>query len=220
MSQGFFEAIKAGDTDKVDQLLAEDRSLANAKSEDGLSAVMTAMYYHEPAIAHTIVAFGADLNLFEASAVGEINQVKELIKQQPDMINAYSPDGFQPLGLAAFFGQADVVEFLLLKGADVNSASHNNMHVRPLHSSAASQDLAISEMLLKHGADVNATQAGDITPLHEAAQNGQIEMVELILKYKPDINARKADGKTALAVAIEYKHEDVAELLKKHGATL
>jgi ankyrin repeat protein len=220
MSQEFFDAIKSGNVDKVDQMLDHDRSLANAKNDDDLSAVLTAMYYHEPDIAHTIVAFGAELNIFEASAVGQIDKVKELIKQQVDLINAYSPDGFQPLGLAAFFGQADVVEFLLSKGANTNSASNNNMRVMPLHSAVASKDFAISEMLLKHGADVNAAQADDFTPLHEAAQNGQIEMVELILKYKPDINARKTDGKTPLALAIEYKHDDVAELLQRHDAIM
>jgi ankyrin repeat protein len=220
MNQEFFEAIESGDAAKVDLLLEHDRTLASAKSDDGLSAVLTALYYHEPDIAHTLVAFGAELNIFEACAVGEINKVKELIKSQPDLINAYSADGFQPLGLAAFFGQADVVEFLVSKGANVNSASNNKMRVMPLHSSVASQDLAISTLLLKHGADVNAIQADDFTPLHEAAQNGQIEMVELILKYKPDLNARKTDGKTALAIAIEYKHEDIAELLRRHGATL
>jgi ankyrin repeat protein len=220
MTQEFFDAIKAGDSNKVDVMLGQDRSLANAKNADGLSAVLAALYYHEPDIAHTLVAFGAELNIFEASAVGEISKVKDLIKQQPDLIDAYSSDGFQPLGLAAFFGQADVAEFLLSKGAQVNSASHNPMRVMPLHSSVASKDFTISEMLLKHGADVNATQADDFTPLHAAAQNGQIEMVELILKYKPDLNARQVEGKTALAIAIEYKHNDVAELLKRHGAIL
>lgn len=220
MSQEFFDAIKAGDAVKVDQMLEHDRSLANAQNDDGLSAALTAMYYHEPDIAHTLVAFGAELNIFEASAVGQLDKVKELIKSQPDLITSYSADGFQPLGLAAFFGQADIVEFLLSKGANVNSASNNEMRVMPLHSSVASKDFAISEMLLKHGADVNAAQADDFTPLHEAVQNGQIEMVELILKYKPDLNARKTDGKTPLALAIEYKHDDVAELLKRHGAIL
>lgn len=213
-SRDFFQAIQEGDSQLVEQMLARDLSLANAKSQNGTSAVLTAIYYGESAIAETLIARGAHLDVFEAAAAGKFGRVKELIENDPSLVNAYAADGFQPLGLAAFFGHLPVVELLLAEGAEVNSASRNKMRVMPLHSAVAGQHLEISRALLEHGAEVNARQADDFTPLHEAAQNGQVEMVELLLSYGADKHAKKSDGQTALSIAREKGYEKVAALLE------
>ena len=214
----FFAAIKAGDLTQVQRMLADDPSLVNAKDDNGLSAVLMAAYYQQPATAKLLAQRGAVLNVFEACAAGELPQVQALIVQQPALVNAYAADGFQPLGLAAFFGHTQVVEFLLEHGAEVNSASKNDMRVMPLHSAVATLRTGIIRLLLEHGADVNAAQAGDITPLHEAAQNGQGEVAQMLIERGANVNAKLTDGKTPLAIALEYKHDDVAGLLRKHGA--
>jgi ankyrin repeat protein len=145
--------------------------------------------------------------------------VKAWIERQPELVNAYAPDGFQPLGLAAFFGQIEIVEFLLSRGAEVNSPSRNAMRVMPLHSAIANQRSEIVKLLLEHGADVNATQADDFTPLHEAAQNGMADVTQWLIERGAHVNARlSSSGKTPLGLAIEHRHEEVAELLTKHGA--
>ncbi len=219
-AQNLFAAIKAGHAAEVAQLLEVEPAFVNAKDENGLSAVLTAAYYQEPDIARLLVQRGAELNLFESCAVGELSRVKAWIQQQPGLINAYAPDGFQPLGLAAFFGHADVAEFLLSRGAEVNSPSRNAMRVMPLHSAIANRRIEIVKLLLDHGADVNAAQADDFTPLHEAAQNGMLDVAQRLLERGARVNARvSSSGKTPLTLAIEHQHEDVAELLRRHGAT-
>lgn len=219
ITEEFFMAIKAGHHTEVTTLLDVDPSLASAQDENGLSAALTAAYYHEPDIAQLLVQRGAELNVFEACAVGNLPRVKDWIEQQPEWINAYAPDGFQPLGLAAFFGQADIVEFLLDKGAEVNSPSRNNMRVRPLHSAIAGQHTRIVRLLLEYGADVNTSQADDFTPLHEAAQNGMLDVTQWLLEQGARLDARlSSNGKTPLALTIEHQHEDVANLLRQRGA--
>jgi ankyrin repeat protein len=215
----FIDAIKAGAMDKVRQMLDHDPSLVDAKADNGLSAVLVAAYYNEPDIARLLAQRGASLNVFEATAVGALERVKEWITDQPDLINAYAPDGFQPLGLAAFFGHTPVVEFLLDKGAEINSPSKNRMRVRPLHSAIANRRTDIVKRLLDHGAEVNTTQADDFAPLHEAAQNGLLDVTHWLLDRSANANARLANGQTPLTLAIEAKHPDVAELLKRYGAS-
>ena len=95
------------------------------------------MYYGQPAVGNLLVARGATLDVFSAAAAGQLEKVQELVAAEPDLANAYAEDGFQPLGLAAFFGHADVVRFLLAHGSQVNSPSRNDQHVMPLHSAVA-----------------------------------------------------------------------------------
>jgi ankyrin repeat protein len=217
--QNFLAAIKAGNLAEVTALLESDSTLVNTQDENGLSAVMMAAYYQEPALAQLLVQRGAELNLYEACTVGELSRVKAWIERQPELVNAYAPDGFQPLGLAAFFGQIEIVEFLLSRGAEVNSPSRNAMRVMPLHSAIANQRSEIVKLLLEHGADVNATQADDFTPLHEAAQNGMADVTQWLIERGAHVNPRlSSSGKTPLGLAIEHRHEEVAELLRKHGA--
>jgi ankyrin repeat protein len=217
--QDFLTAIKTGNHAEVSLLLDVDATLANARDEQGLSAVLTAAYYQEPDIVQLLVQRGAELNVFEACVVGDLPRVRILIEQQPNLVNTYAPDGFQPLGLAAFFGQTEVVEFLLSRGADVNSPSHNAMRVMPLHSAIANKHTVIARFLLDHGADVTTPQADDFTPLHEAAQNGMLDVTQWLLDRGAPVNPRlKSNSKTPLALAFELQHEAVAELLKQHGA--
>lgn len=217
--QAFFAAIKAGNPAEASQLLDVEPALVNARDENGLSAVLTAAYYQEPDIVRLLVQRGAELNVFEACAAGELPRVQALVEQRPELINAYAPDGFQPLGLAAFFGHTEIVEYLLGKGAEVNSPSRNAMRVMPLHSAIANKRTEIVQLLLDRGADVNATQADDFTPLHEAAQNGMLDVIQWLLERGANINPRlSSSGKTPLALAIEHKQAAVAGLLRQRGA--
>ena len=217
--QDFLAAIRAGDSAEVTRLLDIEPALVYARDEQGLSAVLTAAYYQEPGIARLLVQRGAELSVFEACAAGELSRVQALVEQQPELINAYAPDGFQPLGLAAFFGQTEIVEFLLSQGAEVNSPSRNALRVMPLHSATANKRTEIARLLLDQGANVDATQADNFTPLHEAAQNGLLNVRQWLLERGASVNPRlSSSGKTPLALAIEHQHAAVAKLLKQHGA--
>ena len=216
----FFEAIKKGDLAQVEQLLSQHPDLIEHKLPGELSPALLAMYYNEPEVAQFLVQRGVPLDIFSASGCGILGQVQAFVEAEPRLVEAVAADGFQPLGLAAFFGQLEVVRFLLEHGAAVDSPSRNPMRVMPLHSAAAKRHLEICRLLLEHGAPVNAAQADDFTPLHEAAQNGQLELVHLLLDFEADVNARKSDGQTPLALAIQYGHPEVAQLLKMRGAEM
>lgn len=219
ITQTFFKAIKTGDLTNVKALLITNPALVNASTRTGESAVLVAVYYNEPEIVKLLLALGAQLTIFEAAAVGQLDRVRELLTSRPTLINAFAPDGFTSLGLAAFFGHLDVVELLLEKGADVNLPSRNAQHVMPLHSAVAHQHLAIAKALLAHGADVNAIQADNFSPLHEAAQNGLTDMIHLLLAHGANVNMRKADGETPLTIAQKQGHQEAATLLQQHGGT-
>jgi ankyrin repeat protein len=221
--QEMIEAVKAGDVVKVKELIAGNPALVQAKNESRVSAILLATYYGRQEVVDALLASGPELDIFEAAAVGTLDRVAELLKSDSARVHAYSPDGFPPLGLAAFFGHKDIVEFLLANGADPDAVSHNAMRVRSLHAAAAHRRpavaLAISEILLAHGAKANVAQTGGVTPLHEAAAHGHDDLVTLLLAHGAEVNLKSEDGNTPLQMALERGHPDTAELLRRHGAT-
>lgn len=74
----------------------------------------------------------------------------------------------------------------------------------------------IAEVLLDHGADVNAGDS--ITPLIAAARAGHAGMVSLLLDRGADIEARGEAGQTALMQAVRAGQMDIAVLLVERGA--
>ena len=86
-------------------------------------------------------------------------------------------------------------------------------HWTPLHVAVMRNDKRMVDILLRHGADVNAHNLEGRTPLHDAAGRGEASLVEVLLEHGAD-KSLLYKGKTALQRAEERGHEEVVELLK------
>ncbi|EDO35982.1 predicted protein, partial [Nematostella vectensis] len=63
---------------------------------------------------------------------------------------------------------------------------------------AGYSSIEIAEMLLKHGAIVNARNTSYVTPLHIAVGNGRTRIAQLLIANGADLEAETNDGETAL----------------------
>lgn len=214
MSAKFFKVIQEGNRDKVERMLRKNPDLILAKSKKKLSPLMTAMYCHEYEIANIILDRMMALTVFEAAATGRMTHLISNLARKPELVNAYSEDGFQPIGLAAYFGQEKIVEYLIKAGAEVNSPSKNSLKVAPIQSAVAGGHLEITSLLLEAGASPNVREAGGYTPLHTAAHNGDVEIVHKLLFGGADLEAKSEKKETPLDMALESGHHEVVTLLK------
>lgn len=212
MSISFFDAIKQGNRYEVERQLIVDPALIHVR-ENGMSPVLIAAYHHEPAIASFLADKTVVLTIFEAAATGKINHVIRLLARDPQLVNAYAEDGFQPLGLACFFGHYDTAEYLIKAGALINSPSRNGLKAAPLHSATAGRYAKIVKMLLDQGADPNVREQNGYTALHAAAQNDDVEIIHLLLLGGADLTLKGTNGKTAMDIAMDAGHEKATVLL-------
>jgi ankyrin repeat protein len=210
-------AVRAGDRTCVEQLLSGDSALARATAPTGASAVLWAAYTGHPELAPIFAAHGARFDLWEAAALGDVARVQEIVGAAPHRVNSVAPDGFFALGLAAFFGHADVVAWLLDHGADINQAASNPPRVTALHGAVARRNVSLAAFLLKRGANPNVQQATGLAPLHEAAANGDVELVRLLVANGARVDAKTEAGKTPADFASDRGHPDLAKWLRQQA---
>jgi ankyrin repeat protein len=208
------EAIKNNDVGAAEQVLALHPEAAAATDDVGVSALLLAKYYDRAGIAATLRQNLPEIDLFEAAAYGDLARAQESVAGNPALVNSHARDGFTALQLAAYFGNYDVVLYLLQNGADANAAASNNNRVQALHSAVSSGHADIVKLLLTWGADVNARQQSGYTALHAAAQNGDEEIVSLLLNNGADVSISTAGGQSAADLASVAGHNDLAQRLR------
>ena len=151
------------------------------------------------------------------------------------------------LVVACVEGNIERVRYLLLSGADANARTDKG--ITPLmftsgwsnpflmgaaepEKSPTLADLAsdvyddyptIAELLLKHGADVNARTDEGYTALYWASQVGHEDLVRVLIEHGADVNANTISDETPLQAAqarrelSPEKFDRVISLLKEAG---
>ena len=211
----FLDAIKSGNSARVSELLKQNPDLIKARTKKGTTPVMLAMFSRHKEIAE-FLATGIETNIFEATALGRIERVRDLLKKDPALVKTFSPEGFT--ALHGNLNHTDVVQLLIDKGADINAVSKNGFVATPLQSALAMGWTDAAKVLIDRNANVNCRGEGGGTPLHEAAGNGQLELAKLLLDHGANLNARDDNGKTPLTIALEYKQTEVEKFLRERNA--
>jgi ankyrin repeat protein len=214
MRDELIAAVKEGNAARVQELLSSDPSLAEARDDNGVSALMLSRYHGADGATAALREARGELDVFEAATFGDVGRLHELLHEDPALLDARAPDDATALHFAAFFAQPHTAQLLLDHFADVHAVSPTFGNVTPLHSAAAGGSAEIVHQLLAAGADPNARQNGGFTALQAAAQNGDAAMARDLLDHGAIADAVNDAGQTALAIAEEQGHEDVAALLR------
>lgn len=165
-----FELIDAGDAAGLRELLAREPAAAAQRDDQGLSVLMRAAYRGGDVFGAVRDA-GAPLGPFDRIMVGAADGLPA-----PD---AWTPDGFTGLHLAAFAHNAAAAQALLEAGADPDAVSTAAFaQVTPLGTCAFANAVDVARVLLEHGADrtIGPKQPGEVARL-----NGFDELADLLL---------------------------------------
>jgi ankyrin repeat protein len=153
----------------------------------------------------------AQEDIFSLIRKDDITEIKKAVKNEPGCINQMNDNGFTPLILAAYKGNFEIVEFLLVEGANINYQSEMGS---ALTAAVFKGNIELSKLLLAFKADPNGTDLNGVTPLIYAVQFKNKDMIKLLLSFKADKSLLDKKGKTAFEYALLSKDEDVIKLLK------
>lgn len=137
-------------------------------------------------------------------------------------IHSCDDRGFTALHVASLYGQPQIVDLLLSRGASVNVSDYSGS--TPLHY-AASRGHQNALLLLAHSrAEIQCRDNEGNAPLHLSAGNGHEGCVKALLYFSEhvgvhfDVNATNTNGDTALHHAARWGYEGIVSILLEYGA--
>lgn len=216
-AKALLAAIRAGDRDAVEKMIA-DASLLQVKDAEGSTTLMHAALYADARMLRLLLDRGADVNAANRAGVTALmwaagdSEKARLLLEKGAKVDARTPLGRTPLLIAATYaGNVDVVRLLLEKGA--KAADQDVARETALTSAAKRGDVQLVEALIEAGADVNA---GGRPALVWAAEEGNAECLACLLKH--DAGKEQRTLNAALFSAATRGPVDAVRLLLEHGA--
>jgi ankyrin repeat protein len=166
-----------------------------------------------------LAALAQSQDVFDLLRKGDVPAVKELIEKSPQLVEARDGDGNTLLHYAAYGTSADLIHYLIDKGARVDLAGAQAQ--TPLHIAASNDRLEIVEALLKRGASLETRDGYGRTVLILCArERGQAPTGRVLIDAGADVNAVDKFGSSALELAAWRGKTEFIDLLLEKGAKL
>src|SRR5437879_298316 len=213
------KSAQKNDLAKAQAILDRNPSLLRMHTPNG-TLILTATFYGAGDVVKLILARTPEdaLNLYEAATIGNARRLKTILGQSRVRVNeATKEEGFDPLGLAAFFGHPEAVKVLLEYGADVNHKPPSRFANTAVDAAVSGDHADVVRILLAAGANPNVRSEANYTTLHKAAVPGNLDVVRMLLEHAADVHAVRDGGHTPLDDAREKGHTASVDLLTTHA---
>ena len=162
-------------------------------------------------IAISGIGFSQQKSMDDIARRGTLEEVKTLMKDNPDIINTPNEKGFTPLILACYNGNIEVARFLIDHVKDINYRSNEGTALAGL---CIRYNSELVEYLLQKKADPNITDTTGTTPLIWAVKMGNEELVTILLKYGAKKEQADEMGITPFEYALKSQKTNIINLLK------
>lgn len=227
--------------------VAGDPALVNQLNESGLPPLYTAALYRNRQAIDFLLEHGATVNIFACAYLGKAADADTLLKQNPELARATTPNGMTALHYAAMAGYVEVADVLVRYHSDVNARDNRGRtalteacHGGPWKSEPTE---AIIQLLLDHNAEIDLFQAAatgrtDLiasildrdgtlidapdnrgrTALFHASHNNRFAAVKILVERGADVNRSDAVGIAALHRTSQQCSDEMIQYLIDHGA--
>ncbi len=217
------QASRRGDGSAVRRFLKSDPSMATARDSLGNTPVVLASNAGHEEVVQMLLSHGARIDYHQAASMGATARVRELLEQDPALLDSFSTEGFTATALAAHFGHSETLEFLLDQGSDPNLVSRHPLGVTPLHAALFGQKPETASILIARGADVTPPRRGKGWPragwtaTHYAAAYGYASLIRGLLEAGASALAEDDSGRTPIDVALDNGHHEIAAILQRRA---
>ena len=238
-------AAEFGRVDLAELLLGAGAPVNDAAGLTGWTPLHLSL--KNQAMADLLRGHGAEVDVFAAAGLGDLDRLRSLLDQEPGLVKAEGPDGATALHFAKTI---DIARLLLERGADLEALDqeHGATPLRWLESNRpvarflldqgalvpdiflatglglediAARMLDADPALVGAGTPAASTYGEGATPLHIAAWNGHAALTRLLLDRGAAVSARGGSfAVTPLHWAAQHNHLAVARLLLAAGADL
>lgn len=236
ISEVFFEAIAKGYFHVVETLLefiseTEDvHDLIGMCNEEGDTLLHSATKNRQHDIVRLLIRKKADVQAL--NIIGNLPIFYAIDNDDENMVKTFITEGSgiknYPLLVHTVIQikrekSRRLLDLVLRDGADVNQRDEDLEGSTALHlicREAMKNDVDLAEILLRHGADINATTNLGSTVLHMSAVGDSEAMVEALLRFDPQIDARDQCGNTPLHLASAKARYKIISILLDSGASV
>lgn len=129
-------------------------------------------------------------------------------------VNQKNKDSSTPLILAIGLNYTDIAEYLIKNGANVNLTEDTD-GLSPLHFAAIKRNEYLIDILLRYGANADASSFSGITPLMIAARLNDINTIKKLIQKGANIQKENALGETAISIAQALGFQKITEFLEE-----
>jgi ankyrin repeat protein len=223
-------AARAGDTEKVKQLLSKGADINAAEPDSGDTPLLAAIDNGQWATAEYLLGHRPNLSLEDKngnsplylavargdSALAMVNLLLEA--GAPVELGPKHGDnaGATPLHIACAMGANGCVESLLNRGASATRPIPSG--ATPLHTAAIGGDQRTVQLLCRAGGSVTAVTADKRSPLHNSGITGNAKVAAALMQEGAPVDGVDAEGCSPLMRAVMKNHAEAAKVLLDHGA--
>ena len=220
----YFEIVTSNYIEYTDPDRKEEKEI----TENSDQAFNNALYALDVIKVKKLIKLGADVNKEDEYGATPLRRIASVSYAEPFLkakqlemiellltlgadIDHKDKNGYT--ALSSFGTNYDVAKFLLEKGANPNTKD-----IMPLIEAVRNGDVKLIELLIHHGADLNAFDQNENSPLLQAVQDKKYDLAKLLLERGADAKKDPRLMLSAMAIAMTTGNSEFTKLLADYGA--